>query len=295
MTLQRLPLILLAASLAWACDQDGSAWPDGTTDGTADGTIDTPTEPGLDPIEESVPDGTEEPATDPVDDTGTYDGVPGAFSQTFNARNYRLYVPSSYSHSTPIPVVIGFHGAGDTGSNFYTIVDAYGWTAAADSGPFILIVPDTKSPYSDFAVWSGDPMDDFDEMFTEMSDILDLVADVGIHYNLDTESMYAFGFSDGGLFLAVAGFQYAADFSGFVIAGYGWGGAYATTPSWLIPVYMICGTADSFYTYAEQTQTFLAGQGHPLEWVPVSGVGHTFSALMSASSPATIYGWLSSH
>ena len=77
--------------------------------------------------------------------------------------------------------------------------------------------------------------------------------------------------------------------------GYGWGGAYATTPSWLIPVYMICGTADSFYTYAEQTQTFLAGQGHPLEWVPVSGVGHTFSALMSASSPATIYGWLSSH
>jgi acetyl esterase/lipase len=66
-------------------------------------------------------------------------------------------------------------------------------------------------------------------------------------------------------------------------------------PSWLIPVYMICGTADSFYSYATDTQAFLSSQGHPLEWVPVSGAGHQFSALMSASSPSTIYGWLSSH
>jgi predicted esterase len=292
MTLNRTLLVLLAASLAWACDQDSGGWPDGTTDVV----VDTPVETGMDVIEESVPDAVEEPVDDPVTDTGgTYDGVPGEFTQTFNARNYRMYVPGAYSHSTPIPVVIGFHGAGDTGSNFYAFSASAGWTAAADAGPFILIVPDTKSPYSDFAVWSGDPMDDFDEMFAEMSDILDLVADVGIHYNLDTESFYAFGFSDGGLFLGVAGFQYASDFAGLVVAGYGWGGFYAVDPSWLIPVYMICGSADSFYTYAEDTRTFLSSQGHPLEWVPVSGAGHSFGSLMSARSPTTIYGWLSTH
>ena len=297
MTIRRVPLLPLAASLAWACDQDGTGtWPDGTIDAHDDGTVDAPVEPGTDPVEETVPDATEEPTTDPATDTGgTYDGEPGRFTQTFNSRTYQLYVPGAYSHSTPIPVVLGFHGAGDTGSNFYTIVDAYGWTAAADAGPFILIVPDTKSPYSDFAVWSGNPMDDFDEMFAEMSDVLDLVADVGTHYNIDTDSFYAFGFSDGGLFLGVAGFQYAADFAGLVIAGYGWGGFYAVDPSWLIPVYMICGTGDSFYSYANDTQAYLSSQGHPLEWVPVSGAGHQFSALMSARSPTTIYGWLSTH
>jgi predicted esterase len=170
-----------------------------------------------------------------------------------------------------------------------------GWRSAADSGPFILIVPDTKSPYSDWAVWSGDPMDDFDEMNAEMGEVMDLVDDVAIHYNVDHDSVYAYGFSDGGLFLAIAGMMYAADYAGLVIAGYGWGAFYGSEPSWLIPVYMICGQSDSFYSYAEQSQGFLASQGHPLEWVPVPGVGHSFSGLMSYRSPSTIYGWLSSH
>ena len=58
---------------------------------------------------------------------------------------------------------------------------------------------------------------------------------------------------------------------------------------------MICGQSDGFYSYAVDTQEFLASEGHPLEWVPVPSVGHTFSGLMGHTSPDTIYGWLSDY
>lgn len=297
--MNRIGTLVLAAVFIWGCDQDTS-WPvqDAVldVDGTADPVHDPTADPVDDPVPDSMPDPTPDPTEDPPPDgTGTYDGTPGEFTQSFGGRSYRMYVPSAYSHSTPIPVVIGFHGAGDSGGNFYAVSSSVGWRTAADSGPFILIVPDTKSPYSDWAVWSGDPMDDFDEMNAEMGEVMDLVDDVAIHYNVDHDNVYAYGFSDGGLFLAIAGMMYAADYAGLVIAGYGWGAFYGSEPSWLIPVYMICGQSDSFYSYAEQSQGFLASQGHPLEWVPVPGCGHSFSGLMSYRSPSTIYGWLSSH
>jgi predicted esterase len=116
---------------------------------------------------------------------------------------------------------------------------------------------------------------------------------VGSHYNLG--DVYAYGFSDGGLFLGVTGFEYASDFQGLAICGYGWGSFYINDPSWLIDVFMTTGTGDSFYSYAEQTQSFLSSQGHPVNWVPVSGAGHSFSSLMSTSSPSTIFTWLSTH
>ncbi|MFH1436621.1 MAG: hypothetical protein ABIJ56_13005 [Pseudomonadota bacterium] len=309
---KQTPMILgLFVLLVSACGTDEIGLTDTAMDSDAEWAVDTVVDPFVDTgadtapdyIAETMPDTAPDLAPDlppdltpdPVTDPGAFDGVPGEFTQTWSGRSYRMYVPGAYSHATPIPVVVGFHGAGDSGSNFYMVSKAYGWSAAADAGPFILIVPDTKSPYSDFAVWSGDPMNDIDEMGVEMGEIIDLISDVGVHYNVDYGSLYAYGFSDGGLFLGVAGMQYSNDYAGLVIAGYGWGSGYAYTPTRLIPVYMICGTSDPFYSYAEQTQAYLASRGHPLEWVPVSGVAHSFSGLMSYRSPTTIYGWLAGH
>jgi len=230
---------------------------------------------------------------DDDDDTGGYDGQPGTFTDSFGGRGYTLHVPDGYDSSTPIPLVIGFHGAGDTGSNFYNTVAYTGWTSAAAPARFALLIPDTLSPYSDFAVWSGNPNNDMDEMVTEMDSVLDLVEHIGESYRLDSHRIHAFGFSDGGLFLGVAGLHRADQYASLVVTGYGWGGFYPMgTPPRRAPVMFVCGTADSFHSYAQQSESYLASQGHTTRMDSVAGASHSFSAIMASTTPADVWAWI---
>jgi poly(3-hydroxybutyrate) depolymerase len=225
-----------------------------------------------------------------------YDGEPGEFMLQFDQRDYRLYVPSGYTASSPIPVVVGFHGAGDSGGNFYAVANAAGVTAAAEPANYILIVPDTKSPYSDFAVWSGNPSNDVDEMLVEMDEVLDLVDDVGTHYHLAGDRVHPFGFSDGGLFTAVAGMARSDRFASLTILGYGWGGNYPlVTPDRAIPVQFGCGSNDGFYSGAVSSESFLSGQGHPTRFVTANGVGHSFTGILSAMPASDMFAWMNQH
>ncbi len=227
------------------------------------------------------------------DDTSGYDGVPGTFDDTFGGRAYRLHVPAGYTHATPIPLVVAFHGAGDSHTNFYAVMDSVGWTAAAAPAEFALLVPDTLSPYSDFANWSGNPNDDLPDMVAELASVLALVDEIGTHYHLDDHAVHALGFSNGGLFLAVAGLDAADELATLTISGYGWGGFYILgTPPRPIPTMFVVGTQDSFYSYAQQSETYLAGQGHPTRFDGINGVGHTFIGLMGATTPADVWGWI---
>lgn len=140
-----------------------------------------------------------------------------------SGRDYRLFVPDSYAHNSPAPLVIGLHGAGDSGANFCAGTGALGRTQIASNAGFILMVPDTKSPYDDFAVWSGNPQNDVPQMVGEMQELLDIRDEVAVHYNLDSEELHGFGFSDGGLFLAAFGMAFSDRFASLTIMGYGWG------------------------------------------------------------------------
>lgn len=252
------------------------------TDGPGDGT--------------TVADGN---TTAPGDDTTTtadpdLDGEPGEFTLTFEGRDYRLYVPSGYTHATAMPLLVGFHGAGDSGGNFYAFTQLVGMGDAAEPAEYILVVPDTKSPYSDFANWSGNPNNDIDQMVAEMDEILALTDDVGTHYNLDDQQLHAFGFSNGGLFTAITGMARADRLATLAVLGYGWGGSYLppAAPSRSIPVQFGCGNSDSFYSYAQQSETYLAGQGHDTRLVTAAGVGHSFSGIMGVLAPSDLFGWM---
>ncbi|MHC4781116.1 MAG: PKD domain-containing protein, partial [Planctomycetota bacterium] len=41
-------------------------------------------------------------------------GATGSVTGTYNGRSFRLWVPASYSDSSPVPIVVGMHGLGDT-------------------------------------------------------------------------------------------------------------------------------------------------------------------------------------
>lgn len=224
---------------------------------------------------------------------GDYDGEPGEFVLEFDGRSYHLYVPASYNHGTPAPLVLGIHGAGDSASSFYGVSKAVGWNTVADAAGVILAVPDTKSPYRDFAVWSGNPSEDIPEMIAEMGELLDVRDEIGTHYNLDPGSLHAFGFSDGGLFLAVTAMEYSAEFASVAIVGYGWGGTYIVSPSRKLPVQFACGAADSFYDYATMSEQFLASRGHDTRMLTAQGVGHDFVGVLGRYPPQQLWEWMS--
>ena len=286
-------LLLLALSLA-ACgdsrrgDDDDTVGADGDADADADG------DDGGGGEGEGELDGGGDADAD--GDADVYDGQPGEFTLDADGRAYRLYVPSGYSADAAIPLLVGFHGAGDDGANFYQIVAAVGFVQAAEPANFILIVPDTRSPYADFAVWSGNPNDDVDEMQAEMDEILAIVDETSAHYRVDATQLHAFGFSDGGLFAAVAGMARSETFASLSICGMGWGGSYPlVTPARLIPTQFVCGTADDFCPMAEDSEAFLAQSGHPTRIETVAGAGHRFSELMTGVPPADLFAWMQSH
>lgn len=244
-----------------------------------------------------TPDKTVDKGSKPKDTGGAkYTGKAGEFVRSASGRSYRLLVPSGYSHAKPIPLIVGFHGSGDSGSNFYAFCKYVGFSSAAAPANFVLLVPNTKSPYKDFAVWSGNPNQDVGKMKQEMGEVLAIIKGLAAEYNIDLKRVHALGFSNGGLFTAVAGMHHAKALASLTVAGYGWGGFYPlVTPTRKIPAQLVCGTADSFHSKAQQSASYLKSQGHPSRFLSASGVGHKFSGLCQKHSPSSLYQWMSSH
>ena len=74
-----------------------------------------------------------------------------------------------------MPLVVFFHGSGDTADNFERVLAAGGWHQAAEQEGVILVVPATKSPFQSFPVWSGNPNNDLPEMRVELGEVMDLL------------------------------------------------------------------------------------------------------------------------
>jgi poly(3-hydroxybutyrate) depolymerase len=200
----------------------------------------------------------------------------------------------SYNPNQATPVVIFFHGAGDTAANFFNTLKGTGWLTAAEIQGAIVVVPDTKSPRRSFANWSGNPSNDRAQIQQEFSDIIELVAkDIWTRYNVNIKSNHVAGFSDGGLFIEAAAFE-QLELATLNIFGYGAGAFYPfnVIPPEKRPVQMACGTMDGFFRGADQTQNFLKSQGHEVNWQPINGVSHSFSGISLAISPDVALGWM---
>ena len=267
--MQRTLLLLLTAAALVGCGGSGSGSSSASSAAAPVSTAATTTQTQTAPVAS---------AQSPTGSNGS-GGQAGADLRTYDARDYHLLVPQSYDPQTPMPLLVLFHGSGDTAANFDRTIQAAGWHAAAEAEGVILVVPDTKSPFQSFPVWSGNPNNDLPQMRTELAGVTELLAqDVLTRFNVDLTSVHALGFSDGGLFNAAVGLS-ESSFASHSIWGYGWGGFYISQPAGLGPVRFRCGTADRFYPNAVQSEAFLAAQGHPSDLRELAGVGHTFTGL----------------
>ncbi|MBZ0137695.1 MAG: putative Ig domain-containing protein [Planctomycetes bacterium] len=227
--------------------------------------------------------------------TGGTGGTTGTVNGSYQGRGYRLHVPAGYSQSTPSPLVIALHGLGDTHTNFHSTLAASGWTGAANSNNFILMTPaHMNSTRASFLHLTGTGGLDQQATQTELAGaILAAYYGAGATHNIETTKIYVIGFSEGAVATDLVGVWFSEEIR--AIAPYAGGVTGKPFPAPRdIPVYGICGTADSGYTGAQQALAEWTSNSHTTNSAWVSGVGHTFSTLCSSGpSPSSVYTWLS--
>ena len=112
-------------------------------------------------------------------------------------RGYYLFIPDSYNNDTKLPLLLNFHGFGGTA---YSYIDKVDLRSLANSENFILVYAQGTSlgPLPHWNAGLDTPnnksnADDFgfvDKLITNLSN----------NYNIDSERIYASGYSNGAMF-----------------------------------------------------------------------------------------------
>ncbi len=161
-------------------------------------------------------------------------------------RTYRIYIPSIYNSSQPVPLVMALHGLGDNANNFQGV----GFNQIANTENFIAVYPNALTdPLLGAAGWSAgmNPLNDIDDVGF-LNALMDTIQS---EYSIDTNRIYACGFSMGGFMThklaCESGSRLAAIAS---VAGTLPATSVATcSPSHSMPVLHIHGTSDQTIPY----------------------------------------------
>ena len=160
-------------------------------------------------------------------------------------REYDMYIPSGYNSSTALPVIFLFHGFGGNGSEF---LNETNMKEVAESNDIIIISPQ-GSLLDGISHWNscpigGDNKSEADDLgFVEF-----LLENIKSEYAIDSERIYAVGYSNGGMMsYGLAHFKsnlFAAvgSVSGTMLECYG-------PPSHPTPIIHLHGTDDAVIPY----------------------------------------------
>jgi poly(3-hydroxybutyrate) depolymerase len=108
-------------------------------------------------------------------------------------RTYRIYIPSIYDSSQPVPLVMALHGLGDNANNFQGV----GFNQIANTENFIAVYPNAlNDPLLGAAGWNAgvNPLNNIDDVGF-LNALMDTVQS---GYSIDTSRVYVCGFSLGG-------------------------------------------------------------------------------------------------
>lgn len=116
-------------------------------------------------------------------------------SKTFNNISYKVFVPSSYSASKPMPAIVSMHGCMQDMSSFGTTtrIDTY-----AEKEGFIVIHVQQSSSNNASRCFNWFESGDQKRGSGEPKDIVDIINFVNQSYKIDFDNIFAYGFSAGG-------------------------------------------------------------------------------------------------
>jgi len=142
-----------------------------------------------------------EPYAIPHDPSGGSGGpAPGDFTRTIavpgvGTRSYTLHVPAGYDGSEAWPLLVALHGAAGSAAAApsYAAQVRSDWSALADDGRFLLLVPIASGSQGG---WVLDPQAPFPN--GDVATILAAIDDAGAAYAVERSRIYLWGYSAGG-------------------------------------------------------------------------------------------------
>ncbi|KEQ90931.1 hypothetical protein AUEXF2481DRAFT_49654, partial [Aureobasidium subglaciale EXF-2481] len=113
---------------------------------------------------------------------------------------YNFRVPSTYDPTKAAPLIVGFHGRGDSGANFES---ASGWSVEKINPYGITVYPTAIRDSDGQNTWLGDPSWVNNATINDLTFVQALVANISSQYCVDTSRVFAVGMSNGAGFVNV--------------------------------------------------------------------------------------------
>jgi len=209
-----------------------------------------------------------------------------AHDGTADGRAYRLLLPDGDAPAGGWPVVMAFHGAGDTHDNFADTLLTSDWGDAMRSERFALFVPahDNAQRPSFLRLAGRKPaMGRMREAMGELLAVLDEHVATE-HPSIDASRLTLLGFSEGAVFADLLAFEHEARVEALLLyAGAAAGKPVAAEGS--LVVFAACGADDPFAAIARRGVAEWRTAGRRARIAIVEGVGHRFSTLQRAGVP----------
>lgn len=206
-------------------------------------------------------------------------------------RRYRLVVPKRIDRITAVPLVVAFHGAGDTTEQMAEQTEL---DALASSQGFLLAYPEGR-----FLSWPPSiPPENPSYIDPDLRFFDVLCEELSGRFNVDRQRVYAVGISQGAAFVELLlakrshAIAAAAAHSGWLprpLPTEGINADYKT------PIMLIVGGGDRQVppSLVEEAAQCFAREGHPVEYLKIPGVGHRWA--LEEGVNARIWRFLSKH
>lgn len=151
------------------------------------------------------------PDADPVSERA----APLVRTASSGGYNYRLFIPSSYSPGTPAPLVLMLHGCTQSADQF---AQATQMEALAETEGFLVAFPDQPASANPVKCWRW-----FDTAHQargggEPAILAGIVEHVGKSYRIDSDRVYAAGFSAGAGTAVILGATYPDVFAAIAVS-----------------------------------------------------------------------------
>ena len=171
-----------------------------------------------------------------------------AANVTFSgARSFSVFVPSNYSASSPLPLIIALSGYNQSGTDFEKYLKL---TPLAQSDGFLYVHPDGSKDLHGIRFWNGTPecCDFQNQKVDDAKYIMSIISEIESKYSVDINRIYIIGHSNGGFLANNLACNYSDQIAAIVnLAGGSYTTARSCKPTSPISVLEIWGTADDTY------------------------------------------------
>jgi poly(hydroxyalkanoate) depolymerase family esterase len=121
--------------------------------------------------------------------------VNGSVTNASGSRNYRIWIPTSYSGKSARPLVMMLHGCTQTPDDFAAATQM---NSIADKDNFLVVYPEQPATANALRCWNWFEASQQSRDQTEPSLLAEIVSTVGKTYKTDARRVYVAGISAGG-------------------------------------------------------------------------------------------------